>query len=88
MIPDFDDEDPPWEDSPKLPAPSAGKGGKITEVCRSFSYKMNAGNYESRDFFMSMKMECFEEDAEKVSDFLHKKCVERVMRSVESYSKK
>ena len=57
----------------------------IVEVARSFSYKLNAGNYESRDFFCSQKAECNAEDAEAVSERIHKFCREQVMKSVQQY---
>ena len=57
------------------------KLGKV-EIARSFSYKLNAGNYESRDFFCSQKSECDAEYAEEVSDRLHVFCREQVMKAV------
>lgn len=54
----------------------------LVEVTRSFSYKLNAGNYESRDFFCSQKAECFAEDAEKVSDALYGFCKTQVMKAI------
>lgn len=58
---------------------------QLTEIVRSFSYKLNMGNYESRDFFCSQKAECRIEDAEKISDALHDFCKKQVMRAVDSY---
>lgn len=57
----------------------------LVEVVRSFSYKLNAGNYESRDFFASQKAECRLEDADVVSDQLYHFCKRQVMRAVEQY---
>ena len=57
----------------------------FVEVARSFSYKLNMGNYESRDFFCSQKAECKPEDAEKTSDALHDFCKKQVLRAVDSY---
>jgi hypothetical protein len=59
--------------------------GTKVEICRSFSYKLNCGNYESRDFFQSMKAECAMEHAEDISDRLHQFCKSQVMRSVREY---
>jgi hypothetical protein len=55
------------------------------EICRSFAYKMNVGNYESRDFFMSQKAECLIADAEKTSEALHAFCKSQVLNSVNEY---
>src|SRR5262245_2396853 len=45
--------------------------GMRVEICRSFTYKHNAGNYESRDFFCSQKAECSLADAVEVSAALY-----------------
>ena len=58
------------------------KPSRIVEVARSFSYKRNVGNYESRDFFCSQKAECREDEAEEVSDKLHAFCKAQVLKSV------
>ncbi len=57
----------------------------LTEIARSFSYKLNVGNYESRDFFCSQKSECTFEDAEAVSKALHAFCKKQVMEAVREY---
>lgn len=57
----------------------------LTEVTRSFSYKLNAGNYESRDFFCSQKSECTWDDVESVSNALHEFCKKQVMKAVADY---
>lgn len=54
----------------------------MVEVTRSFTYKLNTGNYQSRDFFCSQKKECKEEDAEKISEGLYAFCVREVMKGV------
>ena len=54
----------------------------LVEIARSFSFKLNVGNYESRDFFCSQKAECHEKDAEAVSHRLHDFCRREVMRAV------
>ena len=58
---------------------------KLIEVCRSFSYKLNAGNFESRDFFCSRKAECLESEASEKSKELHGFCEQNVMDSVQEY---
>ena len=61
------------------------KEKKLVEVARSFSFKLNVGNYESRDFFCSQKAECNESEAEKVSEKLYEFCRNEVMKSVADY---
>ena len=58
---------------------------KKVEVCRSFSFKLNAGNYESRDFFCSQKAEVPESEAVKTSESLYKFCKSEVIKSVNEY---
>lgn len=59
----------------------------LVEVARSFSYKLNAGNYESRDFFCSQKAECRAEDAEETSDKLYAFCKAQVMKDVKEFKR-
>lgn len=65
----------------KLPAKITGR----VEIARSFSFKLNCGNYESRDFFASQKAECAIEDAEEVSAALHGFCKRQVLQAVQEY---
>lgn len=55
------------------------------EVVRSFSYKLNVGNYESRDFFCSQKCECDATEAEEIGNQLHELCRAQVLASVGAY---
>jgi hypothetical protein len=62
-----------------------------TEVCRSFSYKLNLQNhggpaYESADFFASRKMECSSEDAAWVSQQIFEECVAEVRTAVAAFT--
>lgn len=57
----------------------------MVEVVRSFAYKLNAGNYESRDFFCSQRAECRLEDAEEVSDRLYQFCKSQVMQAIRQW---
>ena len=57
----------------------------IVEITRSFSYKLNTGNYESRDFFASEKAQCPVEDAERISELLYEFCKKAVLQSVKDY---
>jgi len=65
--------------------PRALPADLTVEVVRSFSYKLNVGNYESRDFFCSEKAQCKAEDAEHVSDLLYQFCKSQVLESVRDY---
>ena len=58
---------------------------KLVEIARSFSYKLNVGNYESRDFFCSQKSECPENQAEEKSEALYQFCKQQVMKAVREY---
>ena len=62
-----------------------GKPPSITrvEVARSYSYKLNVGNYESRDFFCSQKAECDIDEAQAVGRALYEFCRAQVMEAVD-----
>src|SRR5271165_1876445 len=55
------------------------------EIARSFSYKLNVGSYESRDFFCSQKAQCDAGEAEQVSELLYQFCKNQVLLSVKEY---
>jgi hypothetical protein len=57
------------------------------EVVRSFSWKLNVGNYESRDFFCSQKAECPASEAAEVSEHLHAFCKSQVLKALNQYLK-
>jgi len=61
--------------------------GARCEIVRSFSYKLNVGDYESRDFFCSQKSECAIEDAADISERLYQFCKEQVRKSVLEYKR-
>ena len=61
------------------------KSGRRVEIARSFSYKLNVGNYESRDFFCSQKSECAIEESEEVSSALYGFCRSQVLNDVRQY---
>ena len=67
------------------PAPQIIPQPPMVEICRSFSYKLNVGGYESRDFFESRKVQTSWEQAEQVSQDLFEMVRESVMRSVKQY---
>ena len=55
------------------------------EITRSFSYKLNVGNYESRDFFASQRVECDAVDAVAIGEKVYQFCKHQVMQSVAEY---
>ncbi len=57
----------------------------FVEVARSFAFKLNAGNYQSADFFCSQKAECKPEEAEATSARLYDFCRSEVMKAVKQY---
>jgi len=67
----------------KLPARITGR----TKIVRSFSYKLNVGKYESRDFFCSQSADCDIEDAEEIGDLVYQFCKRQVFASVKEYKR-
>jgi hypothetical protein len=65
----------------KIPRPISGQ----VEIVRSFSYKLNVGSYESRDFFCSQKTTCDADDAEAISELVYQFCKTQVLKSVVQY---
>jgi len=61
---------------------------KLVEVARSFSYKLNTGNYSSADFFSSQKEQCTPEEVSEVSRRLFEKCKEDVIEDIKLYKEK
>ena len=61
---------------------------QIVEITRSFSFKLNLGNYQSADFFCSQKAQARPEDAEEVSLSLYEFCYDQVMESVQEVRRK
>ena len=59
----------------------------LVEICRSFSYKHNCGNFQSIDLFCSQKAEVKEEEAEEASEKLHAFCKSEVIKSLNAYLK-
>jgi len=64
----------------------AGKK-QMVEITRSFSYKLNLGNFSNADFFCSEKAEVPEEDADIVSEALYQFCKEQVIKSRNEFAK-
>lgn len=54
----------------------------LISITRSFSAKVNLGNYESADFFASQRAECPAEMAAEVSRDLDQFCMDEVAESI------
>lgn len=63
------------------PEPAA----RLIGITRSFSFKLNLGNYESADFFASERAECTPDMAEEVSRDLDEFCKEQVLESIRDF---
>lgn len=70
---------------PEMLLPRPVKISGRVSIARSFTYKHNAGNYESRDFFCSQSAECDAEDAAAVSAKLYEFCKRQVMIAVQDW---
>ena len=57
------------------------------EIARSFSFKLNLGNYQSADFFQSAKAECRDDEAEELSEKLYQFCKAQVLKSMNEVRK-
>ena len=60
----------------------------MVEICRSFGYKLNVGNYESRDFFCSYKTQAPKAEEKEASQAAYEFCEEEVLTSVKQYRAK
>jgi hypothetical protein len=60
----------------------------MVEICRSFAYKLNVGNYESRDFFTSYKIQVPKQDEREASQSAYEFCEEEVLNAVKKYRAK
>lgn len=57
------------------------------EIVRSFSFKLNVGNYESRDFFCSQKVVCDAIEVDEVSSKVYQWCKQQVLGAVREYKR-
>lgn len=60
----------------------------MVEICRSFGYKLNVGNYESRDFFASYKITALKSEEREASQSAYEFCEEEVLNAVKEYRRK
>jgi hypothetical protein len=58
---------------------------KLVTVTRSFSYKKGLPNYSSVDFFASQNVECYEDEAEQVSEKVYQFCKKEVVKSLNDF---
>lgn len=54
-------------------------------ITRSFSFKLNLGNYESADFFCSQRAECDPAMADEVSRDLDQFCQDEVAEAIKEF---
>ena len=69
---------------------SGSEDDPMTEVCRSFSYKLNPEHYggqryEGRDFFCSQKTTCRKSEEDDASLAIFAFCKAQVLRDVREY---
>ena len=57
-------------------------GQRDVRITRSFSFKLNLGNYESADFFASQAADCPASEADQTSADLYEFCLDEVMKAV------
>ena len=67
---------------PLSPATEPEQLPPMISITRSFSMKMNLGNYESADFFASQRAECPAALAAEVSRDLDQFCMDEVAESI------
>ena len=58
------------------------KKQQLVEIARSYSQKVNTGNYTSRDYFCSQKMEVPLKKAEEISEELFRFCRQEVGKAI------
>lgn len=61
------------------------KKESMVEIARSFSFKLNLGNYQSADFFATQKVQCLPEEAEEKAIAVYEFCKKMVVRDVNEY---
>lgn len=61
---------------------------QLIGITRSFSFKLNLGDYQSADFFCSQRAECHPDMAEEVSGDLDQFCQDEVRRAIAEFQRK
>ena len=59
----------------------------LTEISRSFSFKLNIGDYQNVEFFCNQKKSCPLEEAEATSKALYEFCRKQVMGEVREFKR-
>jgi len=54
-------------------------------ITRSFSYKLNLGDYQSADFFCSQRAECAPDMVDEVSSDLDQWCQDEVAEAIKQF---
>ena len=67
---------------------SAPEPKGTVSITRSFSMKLNLGNYESADFFCSERAECAPEDVEEISRGLDEFCKDQVSEAIRDFKER
>jgi len=70
------------------PLVGPGLTRKTVEIVRSVAFKLNLGNYQSMDFFVSQKASCDSSEVDTVSADLYDWCFDQVMQSVKEVQEK
>ena len=68
--------------------PETQQPARTVEIARSFSFKLNLGNYQSADFFCSQKASCSADMAEEVSADLYEFCVDQVQQAIKDFQER
>jgi len=61
---------------------------KLVEVARSFSYKLNTGDYSNAEFFSSQKEQCSPDEVADISRRLFEECKQQVIEDIKLYKEK
>ena len=69
-------------DASGKPMPGDAEPTRSIEIVRSFSFKLNLGDYQSADFFCSRKEQATAETVDEISASIYEWCYEEVMESV------
>lgn len=56
---------------------------KTIEISRSYSQKVNIGNYQTKDYFCSARCECALIEVEKISEMLDDLVQNEVLKSID-----
>lgn len=66
-------------------AKGRGEPSGLVRITRSFSFKLNLGDYQSADFFCSQQVQCKAEDAEAKSLAVIEFCKAQIKRDIATF---